>query len=830
MSNYYNNHRDTRDSGYSSSNVGNSYNDNRSGGYPSGGSSRDNYSGSGSGSSGGASGSVGYSSSSRDNYTSPSSGGYGNTNGQRSSSSSSTYGNDNRSGHNYTGSNGYPNGGGSSRDNYNSVGGGNNNDNRYGGSTSSSSRDNFNRSPPNSNYDKDYRNGSSYNDNRGPSSSSSTSSYGGKPTYEKDNYRNPSSSYGNGNDNRYGSSSSSTGGGYSSSNAYRSNGPSVQPQQSITTPYGGSSSNSYNSNGSSYNSSGYSSSSSGGGYSTSNGHSSSSNGHGSSSNGFSSNYQSNGSSNYSQPPPSSAPGYSSNGSSSSYKPSYGSGSSYGGGSSSYGSGGSSYGGSSSSYGGSSYKPSSGMSYNSAGPKYAGSNEDFGNLQSIQWDMGALTKFEKNFYTEADEVSRMSSESVDSYRKSVCMTVKGRDVPNPIVQFEGAPFPQYLMKEIHSAGFASPTAIQAQAWPIALRGRDIIGLAETGSGKTLAFLLPSIIHINAQPQLQPGDGPIVLVLSPTRELAVQIQTECDKFGGTSKITNCCVYGGAAKSNQISQLKRGVEILVATPGRLIDILSGGFTNLRRVTYLVLDEADRMLDMGFEKQLRSILSQIRPDRQTLMFSATWPKEVQSLAHDFLVDHIQVHIGNADLSANHNVKQIVEVCDEYDKANKLFKFLESINPNDKTIIFAETKRGVDSLQKRLQSIGVKSIGIHGDKSQAERDSVLRDFKTGKTQVMIATDLASRGLDVKDIKYVINFDFPNTVETYVHRIGRTGRAGATGTSFSLFTPDNSRLAKDLVEILVEAKQYVPQPLQNLIQVQPVHSIKPRFNPYAKRY
>jgi len=502
-----------------------------------------------------------------------------------------------------------------------------------------------------------------------------------------------------------------------------------------------------------------------------------------------------------------APASSSFGNSSTTSSYYSSNNSYG--------GGGSYSSSSSSYGGSGYY----------GASKAKTDEFGSSLTKLSWDLNALPRFEKNFYKEVPEVANMPTQEVNDFRNNSQMTVKGRDIPNPILTFQNAPFPSYLMDEILKAGFPNPTAIQSQAWPIALKGRDIIGLAKTGSGKTLAFLLPAIVHINAQPPLKQDDGPIVLVVAPTRELAVQIQEECNKFGGHSNIKNCCVYGGASKYNQVSQLRRGVEIVIATPGRLIDILESGKTNLRRVTYLVLDEADRMLDMGFEAQIRKIIGQIRPDRQTLMFSATWPKEVQSLANDFLVDHIQVHIGAADLTANHNVRQIVEVCDENDKKMKVFKFLETTSPDDKIIIFTETRKSVDSLQRSLQASGFRSIGIHGNKSQAERDFVLNEFKTGQVKIMIATDLASRGLDVKDIKYVINYDFPNTVEIYVHRIGRTGRAGATGTSYTLLTTENARLASELVKILIEANQYVPPALQSLIYSQPTQSIK-KFNSY----
>jgi ATP-dependent RNA helicase DDX5/DBP2 len=247
-----------------------------------------------------------------------------------------------------------------------------------------------------------------------------------------------------------------------------------------------------------------------------------------------------------------------------------------------------------------------------------------------------------------------------------MRVQGTNVPKPVINFDEAGFPSYVMNEVKAQGFDAPTAIQAQGWPMALSGRDVVGIAETGSGKTLTYCLPAIVHINAQPLLAPGDGPIVLVLAPTRELAVQIQQEVAKFGKSSRIRNTCVYGGVPKGPQIRDLSRGVEVLIATPGRLIDMLEGGKTNLRRVTYLVLDEADRMLDMGFEPQIRKIIGQIRPDRQTCMWSATWPKEVRQLASDFLNDFIQVNIGSLDLSANHRIQQIVEVMNDYDKRDR--------------------------------------------------------------------------------------------------------------------------------------------------------------------
>uniref|UniRef100_A0A8C3A9B4 RNA helicase n=1 Tax=Cyclopterus lumpus TaxID=8103 RepID=A0A8C3A9B4_CYCLU len=357
----------------------------------------------------------------------------------------------------------------------------------------------------------------------------------------------------------------------------------------------------------------------------------------------------------------------------------------------------------------------------------------------------------------------------------------------------------------------PTPIQAQGWPLALSGKDMVGIAQTGSGKTLSYLLPAIVHINHQPFLERGDGPICLVLAPTRELAQQVQQVAAEYGRASRLKTTCIYGGAPKGPQIRDLERGVEICIATPGRLIDFLEAGKTNLRRCTYLVLDEADRMLDMGFEPQIRKIVDQIRPDRQTLMWSATWPKEVRQLAEDFLKEYVQINVGALQLSANHNILQIVDVCNDGEKENKLIRLLEEImsEKENKTIIFVETKRRCDDLTRRMRRDGWPAMGIHGDKSQQERDWVLNEFKYGKAPILIATDVASRGLDVEDVKFVINFDYPNNSEDYIHRIGRTARSQKTGTAYTFFTPNNMRQATDLISVLREANQAInPKLLQ----------------------
>lgn len=444
--------------------------------------------------------------------------------------------------------------------------------------------------------------------------------------------------------------------------------------------------------------------------------------------------------------------------------------------------------------------------------YSKSNNDFDMpLPEPNWDLSKLPIFEKNFYVEHPLIEKLTPQEVSDWRRHKEISVSGTNVPKPVLSFDHASFPDYLLDEIFKAGFKEPTAIQSQGWPIALRGRDLVGLAETGSGKTLAFLLPAVVHINAQPLLEPGDGPIVLVLAPTRELALQIQVECNKFGASSRIKNTCVYGGVPRGSQISDLRRGVEICIATPGRLLDMLSSRKTNLKRVTYLVLDEADRMLDMGFEPQIRKIITQIRPDRQTLMWSATWPKEVQALAREFLTDPVMTWIGSSDLTANTNIHQEVVVCEEDDKPARLQEILEKIPLSEtKTLIFCETKRSVDSLTRTLRMDGLPALSIHGDKTQNERDWVMGEFRSGKTPIMIATDVAARGLDIKDIKIVINFDFPNCLEDYIHRIGRTGRAGAKGKSITFFTSNNAKMSQGLIKILHEAGQQVPQELEEM--------------------
>ncbi|XP_007031512.2 PREDICTED: DEAD-box ATP-dependent RNA helicase 46 [Theobroma cacao] len=403
----------------------------------------------------------------------------------------------------------------------------------------------------------------------------------------------------------------------------------------------------------------------------------------------------------------------------------------------------------------------------------------------------------------------SNMSSDAYRRQHEITVTGDAVPAPFTSFEATGLPSEILREVHNAGFSAPTPIQAQSWPIALQSRDIVAIAKTGSGKTLGYLIPGFVHLK-RCRNEPQMGPTVLVLSPTRELATQIQDEALKFGKSSRISCTCLYGGAPKGPQLREIERGVDIVVATPGRLNDILEMRKISLHQVSYLVLDEADRMLDMGFEPQIRKIVKEVPTRRQTLMYTATWPREVRKIAADLLVNPVQVNIGNIDeLVANKSITQYVEVLSPMEKHRRLEQILRSQEPGSKIIIFCSTKKMCDQLARNL-SRQFGAAAIHGDKSQADRDYVLSQFRTGRSPVLVATDVAARGLDIKDIRVVINYDFPTGVEDYVHRIGRTGRAGATGLAYTFFGDQDSKYASDLIKVLEGANQRVPAELRDM--------------------
>lgn len=391
-------------------------------------------------------------------------------------------------------------------------------------------------------------------------------------------------------------------------------------------------------------------------------------------------------------------------------------------------------------------------------------------------------------------------------------------------FSDAPFAKPIQQALHDAGFTEPSPIQARAWPVALAGKDLIAVAKTGSGKTLGFLLP-IFHRISTKDLPGGrqcsssssgqPAPVCLVLSPTRELAIQIHGECIKFGSTINIRAECVYGGTNVQAQSKQLKAAdPQIIIATPGRLCDLLERKVLSLSNCPFAILDEADRMLDMGFEKQITTVMNVLPEDRQTLFFTATWPKAVRRAADNYLRkgETTEVFIGGAgdgELAANKAVSQTFVEAQDDEKDKKLYDLLCGLGDSASVVIFANTKRRVDFVAKTFWQEGFATVAVHGDKQQHERDTALKRFINKERNIMVATDVAARGLDIKGVTHVINFDMARDVESYVHRIGRTGRAGEVGASVTFWNPDYDKPCSPALVVLAKnAGQQIPEFLQ----------------------
>lgn len=413
------------------------------------------------------------------------------------------------------------------------------------------------------------------------------------------------------------------------------------------------------------------------------------------------------------------------------------------------------------------------------------------------------------YSESAEVAGMSAAAVESYLKEREIVVEGCSL-NPITSFKQSGL---SAPELHATRtFQTPSPIQAQCLPIALSGRDLIGIAATGSGKTLAFGLPAVRHIRAQRDagVASGKKPVALVIAPTRELACQINAVLEEAGSQCGVSTVCVYGGVPKRDQVQALRKGAAIVVATPGRLEDLMNDGACKLDEVSYLVLDEADRMLDLGFEPHIRAIAGKTRADRQTLMFSATWPPVIRKLAADFLCNPVKVIIGSQDLAASHSVTQVIEVIEDRQRDNRIHELLNKYHSSrtNRCIIFVLYKKEAVRVEQFLSRKGWKAVAIHGDISQVQRSAAVEQFKSGKVPLLVATDVAARGLDIPDVEFVLNYSFPLTTEDYVHRIGRTGRAGKTGNAHTFFVGANDKpRAGELINVLREAKQAVPAEL-----------------------
>lgn len=476
-------------------------------------------------------------------------------------------------------------------------------------------------------------------------------------------------------------------------------------------------------------------------------------------------------------------------------------------------------------GGSTY--SGGPSYNGGG----GGGSSARGSGDGQWKDGrhipgpANARVERELFGVPNDPSKMGSGINFSNYDDIPVEASGQNVPEPTLQFTNPPLDDHLLTNIKLANYKTPTPVQKYSIPIVMGGRDLMACAQTGSGKTGGFLFPilsqAFIHGPSSSAPPQGGGmgyrsrkalPTSLILAPTRELVSQIYEESRKFAYRSWVRPCVVYGGADIGSQLRSMERGCDLLVATPGRLVDLIERGRISLANIKYLVLDEADRMLDMGFEPQIRRIVEQEDmpgvQGRQTLMFSATFPRDIQMLARDFLKDYVFLSVGRVG-STSENITQSVEYVEDVDKRSVLLDILHT-HGSGLTLIFVETKRMADSLSDFLINQNFPATSIHGDRTQRERERALEMFRNGRCPILVATAVAARGLDIPNVTHVVNYDLPTDIDDYVHRIGRTGRAGNTGKSTAFFNRGNRGIVRDMIELLKEAHQEVPQFLENV--------------------
>ncbi|KAI0630602.1 DEAD-domain-containing protein [Trametes polyzona] len=434
--------------------------------------------------------------------------------------------------------------------------------------------------------------------------------------------------------------------------------------------------------------------------------------------------------------------------------------------------------------------------------------------------GRNMRLEKELYGEENDPSKQHTGINFEKYDDIPVEATGAGVPEPVTAFTNPPLDPVLLENIGYARYTTPTPVQKYSIPIVAAGRDLMACAQTGSGKTGGFLFPilsaSFTNGPRAPPADPNPGmgysrgrkayPTALILAPTRELVSQIHDEARKFCYRSWVRPAVVYGGADINQQLRQIERGCDLLSATPGRLVDLIERGRISLANVRYLVLDEADRMLDMGFEPQIRRIVQgEDMPgvqERQTLMFSATFPRDIQMLARDFMKDYVFLSVGRVG-STSENITQRIEYVEDHDKRSVLLDVLQA-NSTGLTLVFVETKRMADMLSDFLLGNQMPATSIHGDRTQREREMALQTFKTGRTPILVATAVAARGLDIPNVTHVINYDLPSDIDDYVHRIGRTGRAGNVGIATAFFNRGNRNIVRDLLELLREANQDVP--------------------------
>ncbi|KAL7312593.1 hypothetical protein PS15m_008345 [Mucor circinelloides] len=422
--------------------------------------------------------------------------------------------------------------------------------------------------------------------------------------------------------------------------------------------------------------------------------------------------------------------------------------------------------------------------------------------------------------EENSAEQQTSLDFSKYEK-IPVRVERGTAPPPIRNFDEADLHPVMKENVRLAKYSNPTPVQTYSIPIVTSGKDLMACAQTGSGKTAAFLVPTLsaLFANAKELQKPRPAPyeyrtykaepLVLIIAPTRELCSQIFDECRRFTYRSSLRPCAVYGGADSIGQIRQLERGCDVLAAAPGRLMDFIQRGKIGLGRVKYLILDEADRMLDMGFEAVIRAIAQKngMPEDRQTLLFSATFPRAIRVLARDFLrPDYLFLKVGRVGGTSNDITQKIMYV--EEDEKREALRTLLNSQPPSRTLIFVETKRSADSLDHYLYERSFPSTSIHGDRTQMEREDALLAFKRGKCPILVATAVAARGIDIRNVMHVINYDMPQDMDEYIHRIGRTARVGKSGLATSFYNERSDMLAPELTKLLKECKQEIPDFLQ----------------------
>ncbi|XP_065296440.1 probable ATP-dependent RNA helicase DDX5 [Dermacentor albipictus] len=435
------------------------------------------------------------------------------------------------------------------------------------------------------------------------------------------------------------------------------------------------------------------------------------------------------------------------------------------------------------------------------------------LRKPDWKKIQLPPFEKKLCEEHPATTSRSMAEVDAYRNVNGVSVKGKNVPKPILSLEESNFPDFVVKSMEAQrDRTSPTRIEAHCWPIALRCRDFLGIDKTGSHKTLAYVVPAVIHVSRQPPLQQEDGPIAVVLAPTRELAKQIHSTALELGEHAGLRSVCVSNGEPKEGQYEGLKKACHICVATPRRLIEFLEEGKVNLHRCTYLVVDDVDRMLAVGFKPIVLKIAELCRPDHQTTMWAASSHKELRPFVEELLHDYIEIEFGMAQLAAGNSVEMTVDVCQEEEKEAKLAELLDDVlkEKSKKAVVFTDTKKKADEIAWMLRIRGWPAIGLHGKKGREERGWIASKFQAGTSNVLVTTDTVARDLVFENVCLVVNYDCPACSEVYARRSSCVARSGEPGVVHTFINPTQQLYATNLIAVLEHAKQPVRPELYDM--------------------